>query len=115
MDLIITPEFISNYLSTCLEGLLYGMISILRLSHPQALLKQCKNYPVPGLYCGIFAMYLQYHASIEGTKNMLPFYALCVLYLLSTGLIVCDIFILIDPGLSVSKIELFFKKKLGAN
>jgi len=77
MGLIITPEFFSDYLAICLEGLLYG------------------------LYCGIFAMYLQYHASIEGTKNMLPFYPLCVLYLLSTGLIVFDIVLSLVTGLGL--------------
>jgi hypothetical protein len=57
-------------------------------------------------------MYLQYHASREGTKNMLPFYALSVLYLLSTGVMVCDILMLvIDQGIPVSKNKPFFKKK----
>jgi len=108
-----TSELTSRYLATCLEGLFYGMISILGLSHP--LLKQFKFYPVPGLYCGIFAMYFQYHASIKGTKNMLPFYALSVLYLLSTGIFACDI--VVHQDLSVSNNELFFFiiRKLGAN
>jgi hypothetical protein len=70
--------------------------------------KAVRTFPVPGLYCGIFAMYFQYHASIEGTKNMLLFYALSVLYLLSTAFIVGDIVILvIDPDLPVSNNELF--------
>jgi hypothetical protein len=102
-----TSEFTFIYLANCLQGLLYGMILILRLS--RRLLKEVKNYPVPGLYCGIFAMYFQYHISIEGTKNMLLFYALSVLYLLSTGVILCDIvFLVIDLDLPVSNNKLFF-------
>jgi ABC-type multidrug transport system permease subunit len=68
-----------------------------------------QNYSIPGLYCGIFAMYLQYHASIEGTKKMLLFYSLSVLYLLSTGVLVCYIAIsVIDAALLVSNNDCVF-------
>jgi hypothetical protein len=61
----------------CLEGILYGMIFC---STTQAVLSF-----FPGLYSGILVIYLQY------AKNNSQFYALCVLYLLSTAIIVLSI------------------------
>ena len=57
------------------------------------LLKQSNIFPIPGLYSGIFVMYLQHQGSQQSTdkaKNIL-FYALWVLYALSTATIIIDI------------------------
>ena len=56
---------------------------------------------IPGLYSGIFAMYSRHRGSQKSTdraKNVL-FYALCVLYALTTATIIVDIleFWWIDP------------------
>ena len=56
---------------------------------------------IPGLYSGIFAMYLQHHGSQKSTdkaKNII-FYALWVLYALTTATSIVDIleFWWIDP------------------
>jgi hypothetical protein len=47
-----------------------------------------------GLYSGIFAMYVQCHASKKGNNNakqQVVFYALCMLYVLSVALNALDI------------------------
>jgi hypothetical protein len=56
--------------------------------------KEVKNYLNPGVYSGIFAMHVQYHASKKETNNAkqnIIFYALCVLYVLSGPVIALDI------------------------
>src|ERR1700735_5350564 len=76
-------------LAKCLEGFFFGTISV--NSHAQVA-KAVQHYPIPGLYSGIFAMYLQHHGSQQSTdkaKNIL-FYALCVLYALSSATIIID-------------------------
>ena len=85
------------YLGICLGGFLFGTISVLQLPCP--LLKQ--SFPFPGLYSGIFALYLQCHASKTDTvkANYILFYALCFLYLLSVATIGFDIvsFVITTP------------------
>jgi hypothetical protein len=53
------------------------------------------NLPlIPGLYSGIFVMYLQYHAARKRSNNAkenIIFYALCVVYALSMAVIALDI------------------------
>lgn len=76
-----------------LEGFLYGTISALSLSCPKKLLKQSDTIPSPGLYSGIFALYLHYYASKKDASkgNDILFYALCLLYVLSVATIILDL------------------------
>src|SRR5271154_817914 len=57
--------------------------------------KAVQYYPIPGLYSGIFAMYLQYHqlkkdSTGQGKAKTILFYALCALYVLSLAVISLD-------------------------
>ena len=76
----------------------------------KALSKEIQNYFISGIYSGIFALYLQCHASKETADNMkqkITFYALCVLYVLSAAdftLDTADVW----SGLFVSINELLF-------
>lgn len=76
------------YISKYLEGFLYGMISdsVLQLSLPTLKLS------LPGIYSGVFALYLRHYAArkLKGTSNAILFYALCVLYILSTVIMTLD-------------------------
>lgn len=76
------------YLGICLAGYLFGTISVSTISTRLQLLKQS-----PGLYSGIFALYLQYHASKTETvkSTSIILYALCFLYILSVATIGFDI------------------------
>ena len=59
------------------------------------LAKAVQHRAIPGLYSGIFAIYLQYRGSQKSTdraKNIL-FYALWVLYALTTATIIVDMLI----------------------
>ena len=69
-------------LELCLEGFFFGTISV--YSQPKVA-KALQNCPIPGIYSGIFAMYLQHNRSQKRTdkaRNIL-FYALWILYALS--------------------------------
>ena len=70
------------YLAACLEGFFFGVIHIYSLI---VISKLIKHYPIPGLYSGIFAVYLQCHASQNRTAKgiNIAFYALSALYVLS--------------------------------
>src|SRR5271168_1616724 len=57
--------------------------------------KEVQYYPIPGLYSGIFAMYLQYYqlkkdSTGQGKAKTILFYALCALYVLSLAVISLD-------------------------
>src|SRR5271168_2820716 len=57
--------------------------------------KEVQYYPIPGLYSGIFAMYLQYYqfkkdSTGQGKAKTILFYALCALYILSLASISID-------------------------
>lgn len=84
------------FLGSCLEGLLFGKISVLQsVLHPfLKSFKLQKNYL--GLYSGIFAMYVEYYVSKKETdaKQTLIFLALCILYVLSVIVIALDTAIL---------------------
>ena len=68
-----------DYSGICLEGFLYGTISVLPLFANAA-----QHCLISGLYCGTFIIYLQYYASKKGDKaNNILFYALCLLHVLS--------------------------------
>lgn len=57
-------------------------------------------YPVIGLYSGVFAMYLQHHTCNINKGNNMLFYALCLLYFLSTATIVFDLAAFLMPAVS---------------
>ena len=83
-----------EFIALCLEGFFYGMnpFHVLKLV---PLLKK-SNYSPPdlGLYSGIFAMYL--HCSSNNSRMaIILFYALCLLYVLSTATVVSDLVALI--------------------
>ena len=79
----------ANFTSFCLEGFFYGKISVPSLVVP--LLKKLW-FPVSlGLYSGIFAMYLQHRDPQNKSRTYIIFYALCVLYVLSTVNVVLDL------------------------
>ena len=82
-----TSEFI--FLGICIEGFLYGTISLLQVSN------FFKAGLITGLYSGIFALYLQYRSSKREADNKTLFYAFCALY------IVCGIMIFIDIAAAV--------------
>jgi hypothetical protein len=89
-----------TYIGLCLEGFLYGKISVLcvPLSNEVQLL-----FPgLLGLYSGIFAIYLKCQLN-KSRKSTIVFYALCLLYILSTFTVVCDLLI-ITLQLKVSNI-----------
>ena len=84
----LTTEDFGN-IGRILEGFFFGEmpVQILQLLRP--------FLTILGIYSGIFAIHVHYHASRERTDNIPPnrivFYALCVLYVLSVALIALDI------------------------
>ena len=79
-----------NYLGRCLEGFFFGMISV---NSQAQFAKAVQHCAIPGLYSGIFAMYLQRRGSQQGTdmaKNIL-FYALWMLYALTMATSIIDV------------------------
>ena len=65
-----------------------------------------------GLYSGIFAMFLKCQLNKStGRRPTIVFYALCLLYILSTFTVVCDLVVVIlqleVSHISISKISLF--------
>ena len=65
-----------------------------------------------GLYSGIFAMFLKCQLNKStGRRPTIVFYALCLLYILSTFTVVCDLVVVIlqleVSHFSISKISLF--------
>ena len=86
MSIVYEPYFIAF----CIEGFLYGKIC----SSTCTLAKEVQLFPGLGLYSGIFAMYLQCPSKRSGTA-IIHFYAVCLLYVLSTASFVCDLAALI--------------------
>ena len=74
------------FLSIWLEGFLYGKLCALTCT----LAKEVQLFPGLGLYSGIFAMDLQCHWQSKKTATIL-FYAICLLYILSTATFVSDL------------------------
>ena len=71
------------------------------------LAKEVQSFPGLGLYSGIFAMYLYYSSeSNKSRTTTILFYALCLLYVLSTVTVVSDLVSLI---LQVSNIPICTK------
>ena len=80
----------SYFISIWLEGFLYGNIC----ASTCTLAKEVQLFPGAGLYSGIFALYLQCQSKKAGTAIIL-FYAVCLLYVLSTASFVSDLVALI--------------------
>ena len=78
------------FIGICVEGFLYGKICALTCT----LAKEVQLFPGPGLYSGIFAIYLQCVSKRSGTAIIL-FYSVCLLYFLSTATFVSDLVALI--------------------
>ena len=79
----------SDFIALCLEGFLYGKISVLG-GLTCTLAKQVQLFPGLGLYSGIFVIYLRCPLNNHRTAIIL-FYVLCLLYILSTATIVGDL------------------------
>ena len=79
------------FIVLCLEWFLYGKISVpWALTCTVTLAKEVQLFPGPGIYSGIFAIYLQCPKK-ESRSAMIVFYVLCLLYVLSTATVVCDL------------------------
>ena len=78
------------FLSICVEGFLYGKLCAVTCT----LAKKVQLFLGLGLYSGIFAMYLQC-PSKKSRMAIIVFYAICLLYVLSTASFVCDLVALI--------------------
>ena len=82
--------------STTLDSIWKGSSSVRYLSTSQCqgrVAKAVQHWPIPGLYSGIFAIYLQHHGSQQSTdraKNIF-FYALWGLYALTAATIIIEI------------------------
>ena len=99
-----------NVLLMCVEWFLYGkMICVLTCT----LAKQVQLFPGLGIYSGIFAIYLHYALTRrkESRTTTVVFYALCLLYFLSTATVVSDLLVYIVEvsNNSIRKKIIFFK------
>ena len=92
------------FISLCFEWFLYGKILISVLCDlTLTLAKKIQLFPGTGLYSGIFAIYLQ-RPKKESRTAMILFYVLCLLYVLSTAAVVCDLLtIILEMYIDVSK------------
>ena len=59
--------------------------------------KKVQLFPGLGIYSGIFAIYLHCVLSKEPRTRSIVLYALCLLYILSTATVVCDLLVYILP------------------
>ena len=79
------------YIGLCLEWFFYGKISILwALTCTVTLAKEVQLFLGLGIYSGILVIYLQCQKKDSRTATIV-FYALCLLYVLSTATVVCDL------------------------
>ena len=81
----------ASFIAICLEGFFYGKISVLCAQNCTVQVANDAQLfsGLLGLYSGIFAMYLQC-PSKKSTSAIILFYAICLLYILSTATFVCD-------------------------
>jgi hypothetical protein len=77
------------FISLCIEGFFYGKISVL-CALTCTLARDVQLFPGLGLYSGIFAMYLQ-RSTNKSKTAIVVFYALCLLYVLSTATVISDL------------------------
>ena len=94
----------SYFISICLEGFFYGKICPLT----STLAKEVQLFPGLGLYSGLFAIYLQCPSKRSG-KALVLFYAVCLLYVLSTATFVSDLVaVIVDVSYnSICKITIY--------
>ena len=79
------------FIALCLEWFLYGRISVpWALTCTVTLAKEVQLFLGLGIYSGIFAIYLQRPKKDSRTATVV-FYVLCLLYVLSTATVVCDL------------------------
>ena len=115
-SIFIDPDNDASFIGICLEGFLYGKISIHMLKFDTV---PCQ-IPILGLYSGIFAMYLKFQSN-KFRKATIVFYALCLLYVLSTATICSDLGIMMLQLLketevsnhSISKVIIFYNQLCG--
>jgi hypothetical protein len=91
--MLTAQELEELFIVICLEGFFYGKISVLCAS-TRTKRFQLELFVGLGLYFGIFVIYLQYTSKISRTQIIL-FYALCLLCVLSTATIVSNLINLI--------------------
>ena len=106
-------KFEAYFIVLCFEWFLYGKILISALNLV-TLAKEIQLFSGTGLYSGIFAIYLQCPKKDSRTA-MIVFYVLCLLFVLSTASVVCDllnIILVLDSDVSNNPIcnlkNLFF-------
>ena len=88
--IMITWEDLS-VIRMCIEWFLHGKIFVLcALTVTCILAKEVQLFPGLGIYSGIFVIYLQCRSPESRTTNIV-FYALSLLYILSTATIVSDL------------------------
>ena len=96
-------------LSVCLEWFLHGKISVL-CPLICMLLKKVQLFPGLGIYSAIFIIYLHCVLSKESRTTGIVFYALCLLYILSTAAVVSNLLgnVIQVSNNSISKYIIFF-------
>jgi hypothetical protein len=78
-------------INRCVEGFLFGNISVLRLRALNCTLaEEVRLFLDLGIYSGIFAIYLQC-PSKESRTAIILFYVFCLLYVLSMADVACDL------------------------
>ena len=102
------------FIATCVEGFFYGKICA--LIYIPASAKEVQLFLDVGLYSGIFAMYLQCSSKRSG-RALILFYAVCLLYVLSTVTFVIDLvdLILLVSNNSICKNAFLFISCADAN
>ena len=78
---------VNDLLPIWLEGFLYGKICTLTCT----LAKEVQLFLGLGLYSGLFAMYLLLCPSKKSRTTIIHFYAVCLLYVLSTATFASDL------------------------
>ena len=92
----VISAFDTAFIGLCLEGFFYGKISgvLCSLTCTLASLsaKEVQLYSGLGLYSGIFALYLRCSSNKStGRTAYVVFFVLCLLHILSTATIICDL------------------------
>lgn len=90
------PEM--TFIGMTIEGFFYGKILILFCSERAV----SPDYMCPGFYSAIFCMYIRHRASkeLDIDKRNILLYALCILYILSTAMVVGDV-----TGFAMAKVS----------
>ena len=72
--------------------------------------KEVQLFPGLGIYSGIFTVYLYFILSKESRTPSIVFYALCLLHVLSTTAVACDLlaFVILVSNNSICKSNIFF-------